>query len=105
VNSFNTLAVLQAAPNRGFMILVIYLISFGAIAWFLLIKPQRRIQQQHQQMLSALKRNDEVMTEGGIIGTVVHMTDDRITLKTGETRVVVARGKISRILSNPTPAS
>jgi hypothetical protein len=35
----------------------------------------------------------------------VHMTDDRITLKTGETRVVVARGKISRILSNPTPAS
>jgi preprotein translocase subunit YajC len=103
VGSFNTLAVLQtAAPNRGFMILLIYIVSFGAIAWFLLIKPQRRVQQQHQQMLSALKRNDEVMTEGGIIGTVVHIAEDRVTLKSGEnTRIVVARSKIARILSNP----
>jgi preprotein translocase subunit YajC len=103
VGSFNTLAVLQtAAPNRGFMILLIYIVSFGAIAWFLLIKPQRRMQQQHQQMLSALKRNDEVMTEGGIIGTVVHIAEDRVTLKSGEnTRIVVARSKIARILSNP----
>jgi preprotein translocase subunit YajC len=104
VGSFNTLAMLLQAegPNRGFMILVIYIVSFGLIAWFLLIKPQRRMQQQHQQMLSALKRNDEVMTEGGIIGTVVHLTDDRITLKSGEnTRIVVARSKIARILSNP----
>jgi preprotein translocase subunit YajC len=103
VGSFNTLALLQeAAPNRGLMILVIYIVSFGMIAWFLLIKPQRRIAQQHQQMLSALKRNDEVMTEGGIIGTVVHITDDRVTLKSGEnTRIVVARTKIARILSNP----
>jgi preprotein translocase subunit YajC len=107
VGSFNMLAMLQAdaAPNRGMMILVIYIVSFGMIAWFLLIKPQRRIAQQHQQMLSSLKRNDEVMTDGGIIGIVVHITEDRVTLKSGEnTRIVVARSKISRILSNP-PAS
>jgi preprotein translocase subunit YajC len=107
VGSFNMLAMLQAdaAPNRGMIILVIYIVSFGMIAWFLLIKPQRRIAQQHQQMLSSLKRNDEVMTDGGIIGIVVHITEDRVTLKSGEnTRIVVARSKISRILSNP-PAS
>jgi preprotein translocase subunit YajC len=105
---FNALALLQAAGggNRGFMILVIYIVSFGLIAWFLLIKPQRRMQQQHQQMLSSLKRNDEVMTEGGIIGTVVHMAEDRVTLKTGEnTRIVVARGKVARIISGPGSAS
>jgi preprotein translocase subunit YajC len=104
VGSFNTLAIVlqAAAPNRGFMILVIYIVSFGLIAWFLLIKPQRRMQQQHQQMLSAVKRNDEVMTEGGIIGIVVHLTEDRVTIKSGEnTRIVVARSKIARILSNP----
>jgi preprotein translocase subunit YajC len=96
------LAVLQAAPpNRGFMVLVIYIISFGMIAWFLLIRPQRRMQQQHQQMLGALKRNDEIMTEGGIIGIVVHIAEDRVTVKTGEnTRVTVARAKIARILSD-----
>jgi preprotein translocase subunit YajC len=101
----NMIALLQAAPppagNRGFMVLMIYIVSFGLIAWFLLIRPQRRIQQQHQQMLSALRRNDEVMTDGGIIGTVVHITEDRVTLKTGEnTRIVVARPKIARILSD-----
>jgi preprotein translocase subunit YajC len=99
---FNALALLQAAggPNRGFLILMIYIVSFGLIAWFLLIKPQRRMQQQHQTMLTSLKRNDEVMTEGGIIGTIVHMAEDRVTIRTGEnTRIVVARGKISRNLS------
>jgi preprotein translocase subunit YajC len=75
-------------------------VSFGLIAWLLLIRPQRKMQQQHQQMLAALKRGDEVMTEGGIIGTVVHMTDDRVTLKSGEnTRVLVARIKIARVIS------
>ncbi|CAN5642111.1 hypothetical protein BH23GEM10_BH23GEM10_03830 [soil metagenome] len=101
--TLNMLALLQTAPagNRGLMVLVIYVVSFGMIAWFLLIRPQRRMQQQHQQMLSELKRNDEVMTEGGIIGTVVHMTDSRVTIKTGETRVIVARGKIARVLTDP----
>lgn len=104
MHTFNILALaLQAPPGRGGMILVIYIVSFGLIAWFLLIRPQRRIQQQHQQMLSALKRGDEVMTDGGIIGTVVHLTEDRVTVKSGEnTRIVVARGKIARILDGST---
>jgi preprotein translocase subunit YajC len=102
VHSFNVLALaaIQAPANRGGLILIIYIVSFGAIAWFLLIRPQRRMQQQHQQMISGLKRGDEVMTDGGIIGTIVHLADDRVTLKSGEsTRIVVARSKITRTLS------
>ena len=98
---FLALALLQQRPaGQGMTIMLIYIVSFGLIAWLLLIRPQRKMQQQHQQMLSALKRGDEVMTEGGIIGTVVHMTDDRVTLKSGEnTRVLVARIKIARVIS------
>jgi preprotein translocase subunit YajC len=56
--------------------------------------------QKHREVLAALKRNDEVMTEGGIIGTVVHITEDRVTIKTAEnTRLVVARAKIARVLN------
>lgn len=101
-STLNVLALaLQAQPapgNRGLIIMVVYIISFGLIAWFLLIRPQRRMQQQHQELIANLKRNDEVMTDGGLIGTVVHIADERITIKTGDTRVVVARGKIQRIL-------
>jgi preprotein translocase subunit YajC len=79
---------------------LIQFVAIIAIFWFLLIRPQRRRAQQHQQLLAALKKGDEIMTEGGLIGEVVHMKEDRVTIKTAEnTRVVVARTKIARVLS------
>lgn len=86
-----------------------FLIQFAAIIgifWFLLIRPQRKMAQKHREVLAALKRGDEVMTEGGIIGSVVHLAEDRITLKTAEnTRLVVARQKIARVLSTEEPSA
>lgn len=93
---------LQAAPQGGRTgtVLLIYMVAFGLIMWLVIIRPQRRIQQRHQQMLSALKKGDEVMTDGGIIGTVVHLSEDRVTMRTGEnTRLVVARQKIARVFN------
>jgi preprotein translocase subunit YajC len=96
-------AILQAqqpaAPGRTGAVMLIYLVAFGAIFWFLILGPQRKMQKRHQAMIAGVKKGDEVMTEGGIIGTVVHTADDRITLKTAEsTRIVVARPKIARVL-------
>lgn len=79
--------------------ILIQLIALFAIFYFLLVRPQRKLQQRHQQMLAALKRGDQVMTEGGILGEVIHLADDRVTLKTGESRVVVARNKIARVFT------
>lgn len=96
-------ALLQAAQpsgSRTLTVMMIYLVGFGLIFWFLILRPQRRIQQRHQQLVSALKKGDEVMTEGGILGSVVHLTEDRVTIKTAEnTRIVVARPKIARVFS------
>jgi preprotein translocase subunit YajC len=51
-------------------------------------------------MLSAVKKGDEVVTAGGIIGTVVHAEEDRLTIRSGEsTRLVVERGRIARVIS------
>jgi preprotein translocase subunit YajC len=81
---------------------LIQFVAIIAIFWFLLIRPQRRRAQEHQSLLSQLKKGDEVMTDGGLIGEVVHLKDDRVTLKTAEsTRVVVARGKIARVMNAP----
>jgi preprotein translocase subunit YajC len=92
-----------AGPNRSLMVMLIYLVSFGLIAYFLLIRPQRKLQERQRTMLDALTRGDEVMTEGGIIGSVVHLQDDRVTIKSGESRLVVARSKIARVLGAPEP--
>ena len=73
---------------------------FGAIFlifYFLLIRPQRKQQKSHDEMVKSLSRGDEVVTIGGIIGKIVHLTDDRITIKTAEdTRLEVERSKVGR---------
>jgi preprotein translocase subunit YajC len=94
------LSIVLQAQRPSMLPFLIQFAAIIAIFWFLLIRPQRRRAQEHQKLLSALKRGDEVMTEGGLIGEVVHLKDDRITIKTAEnTRVVVARTKIARVLS------
>ncbi len=93
---------LQAAPmaGRSMLVLLIYGVFFIGIMWFLILGPQRRIQKKHEELVSGLKKGDEVLTEGGIIGTVLHLTDDRITIKTAEnTRLVIARAKVARVMT------
>src|SRR5687767_12492901 len=98
---FMILQAAQTAPGRRSSMLpfIIQLVAIIFIFYFLLIRPQRKLAAKHQDLLSKLARNDEVVTEGGIIGTVVHLEDDRVTLRTGEnTRIIVLRSKIARVL-------
>lgn len=87
------------------MVFAIQLAAIIAIFYFLLVRPQRKVQQRHREMVAALKKGDEVMTEGGLIGEVVHTAEDRLTIRTGESRVVVARGKIQRVFKEPAEQS
>ena len=92
-----TLALL-AAPREGGNATYIFLMQMVAIFvifYFLLIRPQRKEQERQRTMISEVKKGDEVITAGGIIGTVVHAQDDRLTIKSGEnTRIVVERARI-----------
>ncbi len=73
--------------------------AFIAIFYFLLIRPQRKQQQEHEELVANLKKGDEVVTLGGIVGTIVHLTDDVATLKSGDTRIEVERAKVGRVVS------
>ncbi|MSR35401.1 MAG: preprotein translocase subunit YajC [Gemmatimonadetes bacterium] len=79
------------------------MVAIFAIFYFLLIRPQRKEQDKHRQMLEALKKGDEVITAGGIIGQVVHADQDRVTIKTAETtRLVIERARISKVVAGKT---
>ena len=57
-------------------------------------------QKQHDEMVKTLSRGDEVATVGGIIGKIIHLTDDRVTIKTADdTRLEVERSKVGRTIS------
>lgn len=93
------LAVLMA-PAQGEQSIWPTIIMFGAIIaifYFLLIRPQRKQQQEHEEMVENLQKGDEVVTLGGIIGEIIHLEDDRLVIKTsGGTRLDLERSKIGR---------
>ena len=99
--------MLLAAPRQGGNSTTIFFVEMGlilAILYFVLFRPQRQEQQRHQEMLGALKKGDEIVTSGGIIGTVVHADEDRLTIRTAEsTRLVIERGRIAKVLSQKEP--
>ena len=92
------------APNAliqviGMPILLIVLF------YFLMIRPQQRRMKQHQAMLAALKRGDQVVLSSGMIGKVVRVEDKEVGLEiaTGVT-VKVVKGMISDVRSRGEPA-
>lgn len=91
-------AVPREGGNSGTIFMVQMLLIF-AIFYFLLLRPQAKERQRHEQMLGAIKKGDEIVTNGGIIGKVVHVDEKRLTLRTGEnTRLTVDRGRIAAVL-------
>ena len=76
------------------------LILIFIIFYFLLIRPQQKRVKDHKTMVEGLKRGDEVITSGGIIGTVERvMEDDRIEVLIGEsTKVQIIRSTITSLL-------
>jgi len=97
-----TLSLILAAPREGgsgTLIFVIQMVAIFAIFYFLLIRPHKKEQQKHQEMIEALNKGDEVVTNGGVVGKIVHADGDRLTVKTAEnTRLVVLRSRVAQKL-------
>ena len=97
-----SLALLMV-PREGGSATVIFMgqmLLIFAIFYFLLIRPQANERKRHEQMLKEIKKGDEVVTNGGIIGTVVHAEPDRLTVRTGDnTRLTVDRGRVAQVLT------
>lgn len=75
------------------------------IFYFFIIRPQSKRQQDHNKMLSDLKRGDEVVTTGGIIGRIHAVTDAIITLEVAQnTRIRVLKGQIAGRHESEKPA-
>lgn len=85
------------SPRGSMAIFVVQMVAIVGIFYFLLIRPQRQQQKRHQERLGQLKKGDEVVTAGGIVGEVVHIKDDRVTLKSAESRFVVERQRIAEV--------
>lgn len=80
----------------GFMMMIAALF---AIFYFMLIRPQQKQQKEHKEMLANLSHGDTVLTNGGIHGKVVAITDNIVTLEVADkVRIKVGRNFIGAVL-------
>lgn len=92
----------KAPPMANELTMFLPFVAIAIIFYFLVLRPQRREQSARETMLAALKKNDKVLTIGGIIGTVANIAPDgqEVTLKVDDnTRIRMIRSSIQRVLS------
>ena len=89
-------------PQGGFGMLVFPVILI-AIMYFLMIRPQMKRQKEHRAMLDKLNRGDEVITSGGVAGTITDIGDNFVTVEIADNvRVRVQKGAIGNVLPKGT---
>jgi preprotein translocase subunit YajC len=89
------------ASGGGSGILFIIVIAF-LLLWLIVVRPQRKRQNQQQAMLGDLRVGDEVLTAGGIYGTISRLDEDQVTvLIAPKTEVQVARRAIAGVTREP----
>jgi preprotein translocase subunit YajC len=92
---------------------LVQLVAIFAIFYFLIIRPQQQQKKKHEAALAQIKRGDQVVTAGGIIAEVIHVKEspatdgkaasaleDQITIKSAESRLIVERGRIVKIMGS-----
>jgi len=61
--------------------IIIFMVLIFAVFYFLMIRPQRKRQKEHKQLMDELKRGDKVVTAGGIYGVIESLSEDSIVIK------------------------
>jgi preprotein translocase subunit YajC len=103
----------QTGSGGGITVLLLQMAAIGLVFYFLILRPSGQARKKHAELLSNLKKGDEVMTSGGIIGRVreikevenAGVKETRVTVETGTASVVVERSRIVRIGGTSAPGA
>jgi preprotein translocase subunit YajC len=95
----------QSQSGSGITVLVLQMAAIGLVFYFLILRPSGQARKKHAELLGNLKKGDEIMTSGGLLGRVKDIKEVeadgvkevRVTLETGTSTVVVDRSRIIRV--------
>ncbi|MFL5401570.1 MAG: preprotein translocase subunit YajC [Gemmatimonadales bacterium] len=102
-----------SSGTGGISILVLQMAGIALVFYFLILRPSGQAKKRHAELLGKLKKGDEVMTSGGIIGKVRDIREIeneggkevRVTVESGTASVVVERSRIVRVGTSTGPAA
>jgi preprotein translocase subunit YajC len=101
--------LIGSRPGSGEPATFSYMIPLLAILfiyYFVLLRPQQKESQRHRKLLESLKKGDEVVTDSGLVGTIVAVQDEFVVLKAGENvRLKFLKAKVWSRVSTLAPAA
>ncbi|MBK6781346.1 MAG: preprotein translocase subunit YajC [Gemmatimonadetes bacterium] len=98
--TLSLLALMAPAPDgssAGLTMLLLQIGAIGLVFFFLILRPQQQARKKHEDLLKNLKKGDEVVTVGGLMGRVKDIKEDRVTIESGTAAVVVDRARIVKV--------
>ena len=99
----------QSGSGSGMTVLLLQMAAIGLVFYFLILRPSGQARRRQAELLAKLKKGDEVMTSGGIIGRVRDIKEVdadgakevRVTVESGTATIVVERSRIVRVGNAP----
>ena len=86
------------APAGNPIISLLPIILIFVVFYFLLIRPQKKAQEDHKKMVASLNKNDEVITAGGVYGTIMNVKENSVTLKVDDNvKIEVQKNSIATL--------
>lgn len=80
---------------------ILWIVGLFALFYFLLIRPQQVRQKKHAEMVKNLQVNDEVVTAGGIVATIVKVKENTVILRLADNvRIELLKGSVAQVTSN-----
>ncbi len=101
-------AAAAPAQQGGGMEMVIMLLVFGAVFYFMIYRPQAKRVKEHKNLMAALAKGDEVLTQGGLVGKITKVSEDKdfIVISIAEgTEVTVQKAAVNAVLPKGTMKS
>ena len=93
-------AYAQAAPQAGGgASSIIMMVLIVGVMWFFMFRPQQKKMKEHQLLITNLKKGDEVMTNGGIMGRIIDLDNFAIDLEIAKNTIIrIQRGVVVQVL-------
>jgi preprotein translocase subunit YajC len=105
--SVSSLVLAQATDTAGSLMGMLPILLMFVVLYFLMIRPQMKRQKEHKALLAALAKGDEVISAGGLLGTVTKVSDSYVTIQIAEhgdkaVEVVMQKASVSAVLPKGT---
>jgi preprotein translocase subunit YajC len=92
-------------PTAQLVQMLATFVFFGVVFYFVLIRPQQKKAKDHAELLKTLKSGDKIVTNGGILGVVVSIKENTVTIRSADTKLEVLKSSVTDISERSSTAS